>query len=508
MIISFFITIYQKLKTAYENSLTAKFLRGLSKGAKVLFSNSGILKFIARKDFYTRVWEYSGIYIAVNWIINFIPRMLGRFYSKHEAVFSESLVVRFLKFILRRFEVLISLCLVIMVIVPHEPWNDAYSIILVMFLAFMYFIKIIFHKYEGFNLKAIDFALFLFMVLACLAVATSVLPGTGIKYLAFYFASFLLVLTIVSSIKTERSLGLFLDIFLVGITITGLYGIWQAKVVGIPVDPATIDIVTNSNAKGRIFSTVGNSNNYAEILLATLPLYMAVILNSKTFLKKVVYMLLAVPSLIALVWTGARMAWIAFAAAVILYAFFKNKKLIPVFIIIGLLCIPIIPQSIYRRLTSISLADSSIAYRISIYKTVLPMLQDVWTTGVGLGTDAFMKVCGNYYLYTKKVPPHAHNIYLQIWLEFGLAGIMAFVWFIVRLVKKCIINICDKTDKYINNILVAGVAGITGILLMGMSEYIWYYPRVMIVFWTVIGVILAALGISNGRREGISQKSL
>lgn len=508
MILSFFITIFQKLKTAYENSLTAKALSWLSRGARVLFTNSGILNFIARKDFYTKVWEYSGIYTFVNWIINFIPRTLGRFYSKHEAVFSESLVVRFIRLILHRFEVLIALCLVVMVIVPHEPWSDAYSILIVAFLAFLYFIKIIFFKYEGFNLKAIDFVLFLFMVLSCIAAATSILPRTSIKYLAFYLTCFLLVLTIVSSIRTERSLGLFLDVFLVGITITGLYGIWQAKVVGIPVDPAFTDIANNSNSTGRVFSTVGNPNNYAEILLVTLPLYAAVILNSKTFLKRFIYVLLAMPSLIALVWTGARMAWLAFAASVLLYAFFKNKKLIPLFLVAGLLCIPLLPESITRRLASINLKDTSISYRLSIYKTVLPMLNDAWTTGVGLGTDAFMKICGNYFQYTKKVPPHAHNIYLQIWLEVGLAGIMAFIWFIVRLVKKCIINICDKTDKFINNILVAGVAGITGILLMGMSEYIWYYPRVMIVFWTVIGVVLAALGISNGRREGISQKSI
>jgi O-antigen ligase len=217
---------------------------------------------------------------------------------------------------------------------------------------------------------------------------------------------------------------------------------------------------------------------------------------------------LALPALVALVWTGARMAWIAFAGSVLLYAFFKNKKLIPVFIVLGLMCIPVIPQSIYRRLLSINLNDTSISYRFDIYKTVLPMLKDVWTTGVGLGTDTFMKICDTYFLYTKKVPPHAHNIFLQIWLEIGLAGIIAFVWFIVRIVKKCIINICDKSDKFINNILIAAVAGTAGILFMGLSEYIWYYPRVMIVFWTVIGVVLAALSISNRKREGISQKSL
>jgi O-antigen ligase len=119
-----------------------------------------------------------------------------------------------------------------------------------------------------------------------------------------------------------------------------------------------------------------------------------------------------------------------------------------------------------------------------------------------------MKVCEGYYLFTKKVPPHAHNLFLQIWLEVGLAGIIAFVWFIVRMIKKCITNICIKADKYINNILVAGISSMTGVLLMGLSEYIWYYPRVMIVFWTVVAVMLAGLSIANTRREGLSQKNM
>lgn len=510
VIISFVLTLLQKLRAAYDESIAAKIIRSLSRGLKNSFSNSKILNFFARRDFLSKVWEYSGIYRLLNWMFNVVPGIFRKFYLRFEGVLSESLIIKFLQSLVRRFEILAASVLTIIIVVPHEPWSDVYSVVLVAFLAVMYSIKIILQKYEGFNLKALDFMLLAFIVLVFISIVFSFYTITGFRFLLFYITCFLLVLTIVSSIKTERSLGLFLDIFLIGVTITGLYGIWQAKVVGVPVDPSYTDITTNSNAAGRIFSTVGNPNNYAEILLLTLPFYMAVILNSKTVLKKIIYGLLAVPPLLSLVWTGARMSWIAFAAAVFVYVLFKNKKLIPLLILAGVVCLPFLPQSIMRRLMSINFeSDTSILYRFQIYKTVLPMLKDYWLTGVGLGTDAFMKVCGGYYLYTKGVvPPHAHNIFLQIWLETGLAGIIAFVWFIIRMLKNSIRNIFIKTDKYINNILVAGVSSMTGVLLMGLSEYIWYYPRVMLVFWTIVAVILAGLSIANTRREGLSQKNM
>ncbi len=510
VIIGSVFALLQRLKAAYGGSITAKLLKNMYLGTKSIFANSSIWSFIKRGDFFSRVWEYSGVYKIFSWAMNVLPVFLRRLYFKFEDIFSDSLIVGLLKDMLRRFEVLVALCLVIAVIVPHEPWSDKYSIILVVFLAFMYFMKAIFYRYEGFDLKAIDFALFIFSVLVVLSSATSVFPGESIKFLLLYFTSFLLVLVIVSSIKTERSLGLFLDIFLIGVTISGLYGIWQAKVVGIPVNPAYTDIITNSNATGRVFSTMGNPNNYAEILVLTIPFYLAVIFNSKTFVKRIVFALLALPPMLALIWTGSRSAWISFAVSVLILTFFKNKKLIPLLILIGLMCIPVLPQSVYRRIMSLSnfSADTSAQYRILIYKTVWPMLKDYWVTGVGLGTDAFMKICDNYYQFTKKTPPHSHNIFLQIWLELGFMGVLSFVWFIVRMIKKSVINIFSKTDKYINNILIAGISAIAGILVMGIAEYVWYYPRVMLIFWMVVGIILAGLSIANGRREGFSQKNV
>ncbi|MDP4179981.1 MAG: O-antigen ligase family protein [Bacillota bacterium] len=506
LIISFIYTLMQKLQIAYKESMIAKCVAFLSLHLKRMCDNSAILKFIKRRDYYSKVIEHSLIFKLLDNAINFLPKLLNALYQKYDKIFSESMIVKLAINLLRRFETIIALSVVFILLVPDKKWNNGYSTIIVLVLLAMFFTKIIFHKFESFNIKAMDFALILFMICVALAAGTSYFPKDSMKYALFIFTCFLLVIIIISTLKTERSINVFIEIMLLGVTLTGLYGIYQAKILGVPVDPSYTDLVTNSNAQGRIYSTVGNPNNYAEILLMTIPFYFAVVLNSKTKLKKVIFSLLAVPPFLSLVWTGARSAWICFLGSLLIFVFFKNKKLLPLFLILGLMCVPFIPQSIYRRITSLTSSDTSAQYRVKIYQTILPMFKEYWKMGVGLGTDAFRNICQNFYQYTGKVPPHAHNTFLQIWLEMGLSGIIAFVWFIARIVKKSIINLSNKAEGNINNILIAGICSIVSVLAMGLAEYIWYYPRVMIIFWVSTSIVLSGLSIANRRREGISQK--
>lgn len=506
-IIGFIIILVQKLQIAYNESVTAKVAAYLSSKFKILSANSSILNFIKRRDFYSRVLEHSFFVSVFEKALNIIPRFLNTYYTKYGHIFAESLIVRFAVNILRRIEIVIALSIVYIISVPDEKWYNMYTTIIVLALGAMFFAKTIFHRFESFNVKGLDFALLLFMLCVVLSVGNSFFPMDSMRFLLFFLTCFLLVIVIVSAINTERSINSFIEIMLWGVTFTGLFGIYQAKIVGIPVNPAFIDLVTNSDAKGRVFSTVGNPNNYAELLLMTIPFYFAVVLNSKTVFKKILYLLLAVPPLISLVWTGTRAAWLCFAGSVLIFVFFKNKKLLPLVILAGIAFIPFMPQSIYRRLMSLTQADTSAMYRIKIYQTIMPMFTEYWKAGVGLGTDVFMGVCKNYYQYTAKVPPHVHNLYIQIWIEMGIMGIATFVWFIGRLVKKCILSLSNKAEANINNILIAGICSIVSVLVMALAEYIWYYPRVMLIFWVIVAIVLAALSITMRKREGISNKA-
>jgi len=235
-----------------------------------------------------------------------------------------------------------------------------------------------------------------------------------------------------------------------------------------------------------------------------LPFYVAIFMGAKSFIKRFIIFGFAIPPLIALGLTYSRSSWIGFAVAMFMFVVLTNWRLTPLFILGGIAMIPLLPQSIYNRILTIFTGDSSVGYRGLIYATVRPMLEKYWFTGVGLGTDVFMSIVRNYPLHTGVVPPHSHNLYLQIWLETGFVGIVAFVGFVINTFKRTIKTVKSMTESnnsYVKYSIIAGVSSLMGILTVGLAEYIWYYPRVMIIFWVVVGLLFAANKIAQVKED-------
>ena len=63
------------------------------------------------------------------------------------------------------------------------------------------------------------------------------------------------------------------------------------------------------------------------------------------------------------------------------------------------------------------------SYRVYIWLGTIAMLKDYWLSGVGPGQSAYSKVYAHYG-YNGISAPHAHNTYLQVMCETGIAGII------------------------------------------------------------------------------------
>lgn len=503
-ILGFFYRLYSILGSYYGHSLFARTVRVLGSGLNKLLDTSAIVRFIRREGFFCRTLEHSTTYNLLDKVFNFPTRASRRFYEGRKAIFRESYAFRLLEIFTSNFHMLLALALLVLLAVPDAKWSNAYGTIMVLGLFVLFFLKSVTDRVD-FSIRSMGFYLLVFVLAVVLSQVFSIFPGLGLRFMVFYINCFLFVLLIVSSVRTREQLGRFIEIVLVGVTLTGLYGIWQA-IVGVPVNPSQIDVNLNEGMPGRIFSTIGNSNSYAEVLVMFLPFYMAVILSSKSIFRKLVFAALAVPPFLSLLLTFSRSSWIGFAVAVLVFVFFWKRKLIPFIIAAGLLCIPVLPQSIYRRiLTIFNPNDTSASYRILIYRTIGPVLKDYWFTGIGLGTDAFMKVVQNYALYTKgAVPPHSHNVFAQVWLETGIVGILSYTGFLLGLLKRGIKNITGKTDAYTRHFITAGISALIGISIVSVAEYVWFYHRVMILFWVVAALVMACLNISRESTKGSS----
>ena len=142
--------------------------------------------------------------------------------------------------------------------------------------------------------------------------------------------------------------------------------------------------------------------------------------------------------------TYSRSGWISLMLAAFVYIWLRNKKLIPLFIALALLAIPLLPSTIITRLTSIVTSflggsghiDSSAQHRFALWQGVEYMIRDYGVSGIGLGPAAFASL---YPLYAQPLAidgaAHTQSLYLELILETGILGFVSFMWLALRSIK-------------------------------------------------------------------------
>ncbi len=482
-----------------QDSVIVKGLRRCGAFLGTLFSNSAAVNFVTREGALNRSYEGSALYKMVDGLISLPQRILHPLYKKAEIVFGGSIFFRALVFLLDKLHLLTGGFLFIALVVPYKYWDNWYSTIAMITLFVLYFLRTIVEGRTNFKTGVFNIFLVLFMICVLLAEIFSIMPAASLRFLVFYLTCFLMVIVLIAVIRSKEELMQVINIALAGLTIAGIYGVYQ-YIIKVPVNPAWIDTKINQGNLTRVFSFFNNPNDFAEVILIFVPFYCAAFFNTKNVFARLVYLAMAVPPVLSMLMTLSRGAWVALALAALVYVFFMEKRLIPVFILLGIAAVPFLPQSILLRLrTLMNPADSSYSTRIEIWQTVAPIIKDYWLTGLGLGNETLLRVSKNYYSFVVKgsIPSHSHNLYLQIWVETGIFGITSFLAFILTTVKKSIKSIVRPVDQGIKNVLIAGLASLTGILANGMIEYVWFDRRVMLFFWAAVGIILAALAIQT-----------
>ena len=121
-------------------------------------------------------------------------------------------------------------------------------------------------------------------------------------------------------------------------------------------------------------------------------------------------------------------------------------------------------------------------------------------SGAGLGTAAVQDYISDFNLYHAEAPfVHAHNFYLQVWIEAGLLGFLGFVGSMLWNIKKAARTVRHCAPSAARTITCAGAAALCGAMVCGLADYLWNYPRVMCIFWFVFALTIA--GIKVCRRE-------
>ena len=186
-------------------------------------------------------------------------------------------------------------------------------------------------------------------------------------------------------------------------------------------------------ARNRIYATFANPNVLAGYLDICVCLCIGIIESASDWLKKAVFSTAVIFFLILLSLTFSRAAMITIAAIFIIYGARWNKKFLLLFLPIAAVILYLDPALNDRLLTSFDFDDekSSLALRVSLWKSTLLMILDHPFLGIGWGAYQISYPSYDYFLapfHSSEEILNSSNLYLNFAAEIGIAGLISFLW--------------------------------------------------------------------------------
>ena len=371
---------------------------------------------------------------------------------------------------------------------------------IVLFSFFCFFINSVYYGRFPQKFSTLSIIVCLFMAVGVISAVFSFKPVNSLQVFAVTASMMLAYFVVSGTVKDKKTLYALLRVFMISGVIVAAYGLMQYLFGwGLDVKNAWIDEEMFEDATVRVYSTLENPNVLGEYLLLTLFPCMVFMFRSEKWYSKILYGAFFAVMLVCLVLTQSRGCWIGFMIGAAIYITFMHGRLWG-FLPLALLFAPLLlPQSVIARFGSIgNLNDTSSSYRMFIWLGTVKMLKSFWLSGVGQGQQAFNAVYA-YYSYSAINAPHAHNLYLQIFAESGIAAISAFIAICVCWFRRTA-QVFRKTGfrrTFLCGMAIALGASMAAYLVEGLFDYVFYNYRVMCIFWAFAGIGAALHKVSE-----------
>lgn len=425
-------------------------------------------------------------------------------------------------------------------------------IILAAFSIFSFLVKVILGK-RVFRVEAVDIALIPFIVTLITGTLFGVSPRSllsGSMSVLFTMVFYLVVYALTTRMWLRRAV----IAFTASAAMISFYGLIQYVTTKVAGAEEWVDQEMFAYITGRAVATLENPNMLAVYLIIALPVACSALITAARGLRERTLALICVAAIgSCLLFTWTRGAWLGALFAAVLFIMIWSRKSVYLFIC-GVLALPflpyIVPANIWARFTSIgNTADSSTAYRISILKSVFKLLPDYIFYGLGCGEDSWYQIYPKIALTGVEWTAHSHNLYIQIWIQTGLISLITFLIFAVFLFVgnfNLYRRLSDASDSIVSHISIAPLkdgeplepevgheepcaeeqkkadkirtvnrleaaaplCGVFAVLIMGLTDYVWYNYRVYLIFWLACGLTSAYVRVSRRELDKYSAGSL
>lgn len=402
---------------------------------------------------------------------------------------NHSLLFSLLSLLSKHIPIVMGVGLVLCSVIPDGMWSNIYLLL----MAFGLWILGLMNG-EGKTKRPYEDFFVLFVITIALATVFSIHPALSLPYGLIYGAVFVIFSVFINQIRSWEDLSKVVIALVFAALMVSVYGILQKHVIGVSVNLSQTDISISQELSGRVYSTLGNPNILGEFYLLVLPLVCGLFLVHDSKIVKALAAMTLLLSLYVLLATGSRSAWGSFAFAMAVFIALYKPRLLPIFLMMGLISFFFMPQTIQMRVMSIfNKNDSSLGYRRMIYEAASLMKGDYqWVGGVGLGGDIFQKVFESYKVKELTTVAHSHNLYLQLAIEAGMFSVIFLLSYVAKIVLKALSSFAqNKSGKEgkIKILQIACIASLAGFFLMSFVDYTWFYFRIVVLFFAVVGIL-------------------
>ncbi len=342
-------------------------------------------------------------------------------------------------------------------------------------------------------------SLFLVSGIISVFVAPNKTEALGL-FKAYIFDPILFFAVLIANIKNKKDINLIISGLILGGLLVSLQAIWQ-KLTG------------NVTADGRVVGIFGYSPNYLALYLTPIAalnfgfIWFYVRKINKNIIGNIWHYTSAfILMFIAIILTGSRAAIGTIIIGMFAFLSFeywqkiKSNKVIKIlfycFIILLLAGCCFVVKPNWSASKDAGRVSSSNNIRWEIWQTtakdIIPQNNN-WLLGVGLGNyqNYFVTLTQDRVNFPEWISPLAltpHNVFLTIWMNLGLLGLVVFVYLIIISITKLIKN----PDNIYRNLL---LATLIVFIIQGMVDSLYWKNDLAIIFWIIIG--LSLISVSN-----------
>jgi O-antigen ligase len=237
----------------------------------------------------------------------------------------------------------------------------------------------------------------------------------------------------------------------------------------------------------RVRGTFDHPNPFSIYLTMLIVMGVALLLKIERRVVKLLLIGAVALCSVFLLLTYTRSAWIATLAGLLVVAFYEGKRLLPIMGFAVVLVVMLVPSVAMRfsdlstQTTQSGAAGNSLVWRFEYWQQAL-QLSDNPAVGAGLRTVQA----------ETDVSKEPHNDFIRVYVETGLIGLSAYLWFLFSLARTARRSIRNTRSPLEHSVAVGFAGCLAAFLLLSLVSNV--ISQLVILWYFLAFAVAAAAG--------------